>query len=149
MEAVIKFFEAYGAQITAMLVALGSLAGSIYGIIKTIKMGKKVDTNAAKTQEDIQVTREGIVEAFKSAKIPTEWKISVSNQVTKTLTDFRDELIDLYKKNNEVRDKLMLATLKILSFTAASNKLTDEEKNQINDLIKQISDEDSTIDITE
>ena len=36
-----------------------------------------------------------------------------------------------------------------LFMIAASNKLTEDEKKQIDDLIKQITDEDNTIDISE
>ena len=55
----------------------------------------------------------------------------------------------MFKENEQTRDLIMISILKILNFTAASNKLTEDEKKQIDDLIKQITDEDNTIDITE
>lgn len=145
----VEFLEQYGPAILAMITAGASLAGSIYGIIKCFKTGKKVDANNEATKEDIQITKQGIVEAFKSAKIPNEWKISVSNQVNAILTSFRDEFITLIKENQAFSNDMLLMTLKILNFTAASSKLTEEEKAKIQDLINQIEDKDSTIDITE
>ena len=74
---------------------------------------------------------------------------SYSKQVEAYLTKFRDEFITMFKENEQTRDLIMISILKILNFTAASNKLTEDEKKQIDDLIKQITDEDNTIDITE
>ena len=114
-----------------------------------MKTNQKINAEQAKTQTEIQITREGIIEAFKAAKIPNEWKVTVSKQVEAYLTKFRDEVITMFKENEQARDLIMISILKILNFTAASNKLTEDEKKQIDDLIKQITDEDNTIDITE
>ena len=131
------------------MTALGSLVASITGLVKVFKTNQKINAEQAKTQTEIQITREGIIEAFKAAKIPNEWKVTVSKQVEAYLTKFRDEFITMFKENEQTRDLIMISILKILNFTAASNKLTEDEKKQIDDLIKQITDEDNTIDITE
>lgn len=144
----LEFLSQYGVEISAIITGVSGLLASIFGLVKVFKNGKQIDKNNEVTKQEIQVTREGIVEAFKEAKIPNEWKISVSNQVNSILTNFRDELITTIKENEKLRNKLMILTVKILSFTAASNKLTEDEKAQLNDLIKEISEEDSTIDIT-
>lgn len=145
----LEFLSQYGVEISALITGVSGLLASIFGLVKVFKNGKQISENNEVTKQEIQVTREGIVEAFKEAKIPNEWKISVSNQVNTILTNFRDELITTIKENEKLRNKLMILTVKILSFTAASNKLTEDEKAQLNDLIKEISEEDSTIDITE
>lgn len=145
----IEFLEAHGATIVAILTAAAGLFTAVYNMTKVFKINKKVDTNAESTKQDIQITRDGIIEAFKTAKIPTEWKISVSNQVNTILTQWRDEFIAILKESETTRDEIMTMILKILAFTAASNKLTDEEKAKIDELIKSISEKDSTIDITE
>lgn len=145
----IEFLEANGATIVSVITAGAGLFASVYNIIKVLKIGKKVDANAEATKQDIQITRDGIVEAFKTAKIPTEWKISVSNQVNTILTQWRDEFLTLFKEHEFARDEIMVMILKILAFTAASNKLTEEDKTKINELIKLIGEKDSTIDITE
>ena len=144
-----EFFAQYGPTILAVISAVTACAASITGLVKVLNTSKEIKQENAKTKEDIKITREGVIEAFKTAKIPSEWKVSVSNQVTTILTDFRDEMITMYKENEKARDLIMIAILKILNFTAASNKLTEAEKQEINDLIKQITPEDNTIDITE
>ena len=145
----LEFFFLYGPAILAGMTALGSLVASITGLVKVFKTNQKINAEQAKTQTEIQITREGIIEAFKAAKIPNEWKVTVSKQVEAYLTKFRDEFITMFKENEQTRDLIMISILKILNFTAASNKLTEDEKKQIDDLIKQITDEDNTIDITE
>ena len=145
----LEFFAQHGPAILAGMTALGSLVASITGLVKVFKTNQKINAEQAKTQTEIQITREGIIEAFKAAKIPNEWKVTVSKQVEAYLTKFRDEFITMFKENEQTRDLIMISILKILNFTAASNKLTEDEKKQIGDLIKQITDEDNTIDITE
>ena len=144
----LEFLTQYGSDILAALVSVTAVFTSIVGLAKSLKIGKKVDTNAATTQQEIQITREGIVEAFKTAKIPTEWKVTVSNQLMQQLNKFRDDFIIMFKEQEELRTKLTVAAVKILNYTAASNKLTESEKQEINELIKMITDEDATIDIT-
>ena len=145
----LEFFAQHGPAILAGMTALGSLVASITGLVKVFKTNQKINAEQAKPQTEIQITREGIIEAFKAAKIPNEWKVTVSKQVEAYLTKFRDEFITMFKENEQTRDLIMISILKILNFTAASNKLTEDEKKQIDDLIKQITDEDNTIDITE
>lgn len=145
----LDFFVNYGADITALLIAIAGLTTAIATLRKAFNTGKKVDIVNMTTDEKIKITREGIVEAFKTAKIPTEWKISVSKQVNETLEKWRDDFITCMKNNQSSTNAVMLMMLKILSYTAASNKLTEEDKNTINELIAVISEDDKTIDIGE
>lgn len=138
----LEFFAEYGAQIATTIISLASLSGSIYGITRIFKSNKTLS-------EKVQITREGIVEAFKVAKIPTEWKISVSKQIDSKLSDWRDEFLTIVKQNEMTRTILMTMILKILNYTAASNKLTEEEKAKINELIRSVSEEDATLDIND
>ena len=97
----------------------------------------------------IQITRDGIVEAFKSAKIPTEWKVTISKQFDEKLTSLRDEVIGILQNSETARTGAIIMILKILNYTAASNKLTEDDKTKIADMVKLITDEDATLDITE
>lgn len=145
----LDFLAQYGAQIITALVALGSLVGSVYGILKVFQTGKKVDIVNKTTDEKIQITRDGIVEAFKSAKIPTEWKVTISKQFDEKLTSLRDEVIGILQNSETARTGAIIMILKILNYTAASNKLTEDDKTKIADMVKLITDEDATLDITE
>ena len=138
----LEFFQNYGADILAIIIALGSMAAAVTQIVKAHNLNKQ-------NRQDIQITREGIVNAFKQAKIPSELKIEISNQVDKKLTDFTNKVITIIKEKEELRDQATLMILKILDYTAASNKLSEEEKAKVEDIKKLISNEDKTVDINE
>lgn len=138
----LEFFENYGADLIALIIAICGAVTATMSLIRVVKLGKQ-------TKSDIQITKDGIVEGFKMAKIPSEWKVSISNQVDKKLQEWTDKFIEIVKENEELRTRMTALTLKILSYTQASNKLTEEEKAILNDLIKLIKLDDATIDITE
>ena len=138
----VEFFEAHGLDLIALITALGGLIGTIAGLVRIFKTDKSVG-------DKIKITREGVVEAFKTAKIPTEWKIDVSRKIDASLTKWREELVGLIKKDLALNTELLLFALKILSYTAASNKLTPEDKAKLDELMRLVGDEDKTLDISE
>ena len=140
----LEFFQIYGPSILAAIVAAGGAITSVCAVIKMFKTEKRVKASEAQTKEDIRVTREGIVEAFKKSKIPTEWKISISKQVDEKLEAWAEKFLIMFK---ELRTQLAVANTKILAYTAAFNKLSPEEQEEINELIKQITDGDKTIEV--
>ena len=79
----------------------------------------------------IQITQEGIVEAFKQVKIPSEWKISISSQVDKKLNDFTETFMKQYQENEATKYLMIYLCLKILANTAAANKLSEEDKEPV------------------
>lgn len=141
------FIELYGPAIIAGIIGAGGLAGAIYNIVKCLKLGKKVDKATCSLEKNMEITREGIVEAFKSAKLPNEIKLSITTKVEDILSQARDKLIEEVKKNEALRTNMMAMILKVLSYTAASNKLTEEEKKEIEDMIKLISEDTTSINI--
>ena len=143
----LEFFQTYGPSIFAGILGAGSLASAIVALRNVFKINKKVNKETKTVDEKIQITQDGIVKAFQTAKLPNEIKLSLITQVKDVLTEARDKIIEEVKKNEQLRTNMMMLILKILSFTAASNKLTEDEKKQIEDMIKLISNEDSTIEV--
>lgn len=143
----LEFFQIYGPSILAAIVAAGGAITSVCATIKMFKTEKRVKASEAQTKEDIQVTREGIVEAFKKSKIPTELRLSISKQVDEKLEAWAEKFLIMFKEHEELRTKLAVANTQILAFTAAFNKLLPEEQEEINELIKQITDGDKTIEV--
>lgn len=141
------FLEIYGPALIAGIIGAGGLAGAIYNIVKCFKLGKKVDKATCSLEKNIEITREGVVEAFKSAKLPNEIKLSITTKLEEILGQARDMLIKEVKKNEALRTAMMAMILKVLSFTAASNKLTDDEKKKIEDMVKMIDEDTTTINI--
>ena len=143
----LEFFEQYGPVIAGYIISAGALAIGVYSIITSFGLGKKVNKKTISLEQQIQITRQGIIEAFKSAKLPNEIRLSISTKVEEILTLATDKMIETIKKNEAIRTAANLMVLKILNYTAASNKLTDEERQQIEDILKVLTEEDNTINI--
>ena len=145
----VEFLEQHGASIVELIIAIAGMITAVYNFKKAAELNKQIKINADAAKQDVTVTRQGVVDAFKSAKIPTEWKIDVSNKINTLLSGFRDETIALIKSNQAITNDFLVLAIKILSYTKASDKLTPEEKAKLNELMQLISEEDKTIDITE
>ena len=142
-----EFFQIYGPSILAAIVPAGGAITAVCATIKMFKTEKRVKASEAQTKEDIRVTREGIVEAFKKSKIPTEWKISISKQVDEKLEAWAEKFLIMFKEHEDLRTQLAVANTKILAFTAVFKKLLPVEQTENNELIKQITDGDKTIEV--
>lgn len=143
----LEFFQIYGPSILAAIVAAGGAITSVCATIKLFKSEKRIKAENAQMQEDVKITREGIVEAFKKSKIPTELRWSISKQVDEKLEAWAEKFLIMFKEHEELRTKLAVANTQILAFTAAFNKLSPEEQTEINELIKQITDGDKVIEV--
>lgn len=140
----LEWLSAYGLDILLGILSSGGLYAGISGIVKTIKLNKKIDKTVdekiGKVQEDIVITQEGVIQAFKQAILGNDFKISINNQIDKKLTDFAEKLISTIKENEELRTRLTVLTAIILKNTAAYNKLTDEEKGEMNVLVNNLGE---------
>ena len=145
----LEWITQYGPMILTIITALSSAAGAIVALGKVFKIGKKVEKSSAETSEQIKITKSGIVEAFKTAVVPTEWKITVSSQIAKQLTDWKNELFAEFEKREKRRDDIVIQSLKILSHTKAYDALSKDDQITTQDIIKLVNEEDSTIDISE
>lgn len=143
----LDFFEQYGLTIFSAITGICGAIASVCAVLKTFNIGKKVNTSISDTHNEIKVTREGIVEAFKTAKIPSEWKISVANNINSKLDDFETKVLRKIDEGEKFRNDAVAQSLRILSYTAAYNKLSEDEKNHINDIVKECSETDNTIEI--
>lgn len=144
-----EWFVQWGGLILSTLIGAGATAGSVKAIIEIVKTNKKLKLVQAETKANLEVTQQGIVEAFKTAKIPTDLKVNLSKQVTETLSKWKEEFMKEYAKVDALKTKMMAMILQILSYTAASNKLTEEQKAEIEQLIKLITENDGEIVINE
>lgn len=140
----LEWLSTYGLDILLGILSSGGLYAGISGIVKTIKLNNKIDKTVdekiGKVQEDIVITQEGVIQAFKQAILGNDFKISINNQIDKKLTDLAEKLISTIKENEELRTRLTVLTAIILKNTAAYNKLTDEEKGEMNVLINNLGE---------
>ena len=140
----VEWLEAHSASILAVIMSLCGSITSIETLIKSLNFITTLKSELAALKKDIQITREGIVEAFKEAVIPSEIKVDISKQVNKILNSAMSEFKAILINNQETMAKMMVYMLKIMKNTAAYNKLTDEEKQELNNLVS----EDTIIEIT-
>lgn len=143
----LDFLASYGVDILAGVIAICGAVTSVRAVVKMWKSEKRIKASEERTREDIAVTREGIVQAFKQAKIPTDIKVSISNQVIKILTEFENKVLEMFREQEQIRTGLVLFCTKIMTNTAAYNKLTDTEKEELEQLIKQINEQDKIVEI--
>lgn len=126
-------------SISSLVIALCGALTAVIGVVKMLKTGKISITELGKLKQDVNLTQQGIVEAFKSVRFPTEWRVDLSKKNIETI---REEFNKLYKKLislDEAKTKLMIYQAKILSKTAAYNKLTDDEKAELNILLEVVN----------
>lgn len=126
-------------SISSLVIALCGALTAVIGVVKMLKTGKISITELGKLKQDVNLTQQGIVEAFKSVRFPTEWRVDLSKKNIETI---REEFNKLYKKLislDEAKTKLMIYQAKILSKTAAYNKLTDDEKAELNTLLEVVN----------
>lgn len=147
MEAIEQFFVDYGGTIVACITSICSAIVALWSMIKCFGINKSVKKSETETAEKIQLTQEGIVKAFETARIPTDWKISVSKQVDKKLEDWAEKFLIMFKEHEDIRTQLAIANAKILKNTAAYNKLSDKEKQEVEELIKALNEIDKTIEV--
>ena len=140
----LEWLSTYGLDILLGILSSGGLYAGISGIVRTIKLNNKIDKTVdekiGKVQEDIVITQEGVIQAFKQAILGNDFKISINNQIDKKLTDLAEKLISTIKENEELRTRLTVLTAIILKNTAAYNKLTDEEKGEMNVLVNNLGE---------
>jgi len=127
-------------QILTAIIALCGATISVTAFMKSLKAEKRQAEGLAKANDDVKITRAGIVEAFKNAVVTKDLKVSINKQVEEILNDHNKNLIATIVKNEEVRTKMMYWCTIILQRTAAGEALSKEQKAEIKELLAMIAD---------
>lgn len=147
----------YGEQIVQWLASISALIVSITMFVKALKsenrvtdafniFKKSVATDVSTLDSKIAITRAGIVQGFKEAVVTKDVKVSVNSQVKKIIDEKMQEFLAIIKKGEESRTKLTYWTLKILRYTAASDKLTTEQQSEVDEVMALIAEDETIID---
>jgi len=147
----------YGEQIVQWLASISALIVSITMFVKALKsenrvtdafniFKKSVATDVSTLDSKIAITRAVIVQGFKEAVVTKDVKVSVNSQVKKILDEKMQEFLAILKKGEESRTKLTYWTLKILRYTAASDKLTTEQQSEVDEVMALIAEDETIID---
>lgn len=136
-------------HMAAIFATIGSVSAALISItsfVKALKSERRTHQELSKSKKDIKVTREGIVQAFKDAVVTKDLKVSINKEVKKILREECEKMMALVTRAEERRTKMTYWCLKILDWTAASNKLTTEQKAEIDELMAMIADEEQIVD---
>ena len=128
--------------ITSMVIGLCSAIAAVASMFKAIKTGKVSVANYNELREQLRITKEGIVEAFKTVNFPTAWKVDLSKKVEAKFNELSDKLLAKVLAADEMKTRLMIYMAKIISNTAAYNKLTEDEKAELAALLTVINELD-------
>lgn len=102
-------------------------SGALVGMIAVIT----AIYSAKKAKKEYQITKEGVVDGFKQAVIPSKVQLDVSTSIIKTLNTAFPQLTEELKKQISPLISATCLILRILANTAAANKLSEEEKLQV------------------
>lgn len=143
----LEFIQTYGVQLLTGVVALGSFSGALVSLSKLFKTERRLSQSQRQASRDIQITREGIVEAFKTAKISPEWKVSIDKSIDAKLENWSKKFLTMFKEHEDLRTKLALANTKILAYTAAFDKLSKIEQDKLRTVIAEAEGDKNIIEV--
>lgn len=139
----LEWIEANAASIgivCSVIIGICGVITALFGVVKAIKTGKVSTAQYNDLVSKIDVTQNGIVEAFKQVKFPTDWRVDLSKKVEAKFEELSEKLYNKLIAQDEAKTRLIIYMAKIISNTAAYNKLTDEEKAELNSLLTYVNE---------
>lgn len=98
-----------------------------------------------KSKKDIAITKESIKEGFKEVVLPKDLRINLSNKIDPAIKEAIKTYMEPMLKDFEkvmMQNQLMLS---IMSKFTHADKLTEDEKNLLHDLLKNMGTEEVNI----
>lgn len=121
----------------AALIAI--ITGGSAALVSIIAVITAVYT-AKKARKEYQITKEGVVDGFKQAVIPSKIQLDVATSLNKFMAEVFPKLEESVKNQISPLVSANLLMLQILANTAAANKLTDEQKAQMQQIYNYLSE---------
>ena len=143
MSVFLQWIETNAAAIGILCSVVIGLCGAVAAVasmIKAIKTGKISTAQYNELKDQIGITQQGIVEAFKQVKFPTTSKVDLSKKFDAKFEELGNKLYNKLVHQDEAKTRLMIFMAKILSNTAAYNKLTDDEKAELASLLTVVNE---------
>lgn len=114
-------------------------------IIYIVKFGRKVSKKLKQNEENISVTKNQIENAFKEAILPKTVKLDVSSKIEKPIQEGLKTIREDNKESlKNLKDELTLI-LKILNQFTHVKKLSDEDREKIDDIVNNEVTEEVTL----
>lgn len=121
----------------AALIAI--ITGGSAALVSIIAVITAVYT-AKKARKEYQITKQGVVDGFKQAVIPSKIQLDVATSLNKFMAEVFPKLEESVKNQIAPLVSANLLMLQILANTAAANKLTDEQKAQMQQIYNYLSE---------
>ena len=134
-------FDQFSTQITQILsmtiggVSVGTIIAAVIYCIKSIK---SIRTDAAKnkidTDEQLKITKDFIEQSFKNAVLPQKIKLDISSKIEKPIKEGLEKIGDTQNEQLQIVKQELLLILKILSKFTHTQKLTEDEQDELKEL---------------
>lgn len=133
-------------QILNLSICGVSLATILANVIYCIRSIRRAAKEAKRNKEDVdkrlEVSKEQIEEAFKNAVLPSKIKLDVSSKIEKPIKEGIEKMEENNKEYLQSIKEQNLLILKILSKFTHTKQLTEEEQENLKEIIGESKTEE-------
>lgn len=133
-------------QILNLSICGVSLATILANVIYCIRSIRRAAREAKRNKEDIdkrlEVSKEQIEEAFKNAVLPSKIKLDISSKIEKPIKEGIEKMEENNKEYLQSIKEQNLLILKILSKFTHTKQLTEEEQEELKEIIGESKTEE-------
>lgn len=133
-------------QILNLSICGVSLATILANVIYCIRSIRRASKEAKRNKEDVdkrlEVSKEQIEEAFKNAVLPSKIKLDVSSKIEKPIKEGIEKMEENNKEYLQSIKEQNLLILKILSKFTHTKQLTEEEQEELKEIIGESKTEE-------
>lgn len=133
-------------QILNLSICGVSLATILANVIYCIRSIRRAAKEAKRNKEDVdkrlEVSKEQIEEAFKNAVLPSKIKLDISSKIEKPIKEGIEKMEENNKEYLQSVKEQNLLILKILSKFTHTKQLTEEEQEELKEIIGESKTEE-------
>lgn len=133
-------------QILNLSICGVSLATILANVIYCIRSIRRAAKEAKKNKDDVdkrlEISKEQIEEAFKNAVLPSKIKLDVSSKIEKPIKEGIEKMEENNKEYLQSVKEQNLLILKILSKFTHTKQLTEEEQEELKEIIGESKTEE-------
>lgn len=100
---------------------------------------------ARKNRKEISLNKHQVEEAFKNAVLPSKMKIDISNKIEKPIKDGFTAIKEQVTERLDEVDHLLTLVLSVLAQFSHCEKLPEETRQEINDLVRKVEEAEVTV----
>lgn len=133
-------------QILNLSICGVSLATILANVIYCIRSIRRAAKEAKKNRDDVdkrlEISKEQIEEAFKNAVLPSKIKLDVSSKIEKPIKEGIEKMEENNKEYLQSIKEQNLLILKILSKFTHTKQLTEEEQEELKEIVGESKTEE-------